>query len=272
MKPSLFDYERVADAKSAIKLIEREDITVKVVAGSQSLGPMLNLRLVQPDLLVDITHIPELKRVEEVTEGVTLGACVTHADIEDKRVPDVTYGALPAVARGIAYRAVRNRGTVGGSLVHADPAADWVTSLAAIGATVRIVGPSGERRIPVEDLMTSVFETVLEPGDLLDSIFIPRLSADAKWGHCKINRKTGEFAHAMSVVLNDPARDVCRVVIGAIEAKPIVISDAREYFESNGDIKTPMIERLFEQAGLVDPIANQIHMTALLRAVQRAQL
>src|SRR5690606_18469272 len=155
-------------------------------AGSQSLGPMLNLRLVQPDLLVDITHIPEFKRVEETTDGVTLGACITHADIEDKRVPDVTHGALPSVARGIAYRAVRNRGTVGGSLVHADPAADWVTSLAAIGATVRIVGPSGERQIPVEDLMTSVFETDLGPGDLVDSVFIPRLSADARWGHCKL--------------------------------------------------------------------------------------
>ncbi|MDX3894890.1 FAD binding domain-containing protein [Pusillimonas sp.] len=272
MKPSLFDYERVADPKSAIQLTQRDDIMVKVVAGSQSLGPMLNLRLVQPDLLVDITHVPEFKRVEETTEGLTLGACITHADIEDKRVPDVTHGALPAVARGIAYRAVRNRGTVGGSLVHADPAADWVTSLAAIGATVRIVGPSGDRRIPVEDLMTSVFETDLGPGDLVDSVFIPRLSADARWGHCKINRKTGEFAHAMSVVLKDPARDVCRVVIGAIEAKPIVISDASDYFENNGDIKAHKIEQLFKQAGLIDPVANQIHMTALLRAVQRAQL
>lgn len=271
MKPSLFEYERAADPKSAIRLVEREDITVKVLAGSQSLGPMLNLRLVQPDLLVDITHIPEFKRVEEQDDGVILGACVTHADIEDKRVPDVTHGALPAVARGIAYRAVRNRGTVGGSLVHADPAADWVTSLAAIGATVNIIGPAGGRSMPVENLMTSVFESDLGPGDLLDSVFIPRLSADAKWGHCKINRKTGEFAHAMSVVLKDPARNVCRIVIGAIEAKPIVITDAHDYFESNGNIKVPMIERLFEQAGLTDPIANQIHMTALLRAVQRAQ-
>jgi len=134
------------------------------------------------------------------------------------------------------------------------------------------VGPSGDRRIPVEDLMTSVFETDLGPGDLVDSVFIPRLSADARWGHCKINRKTGEFAHAMSVVLKDPARDVCRVVIGAIEAKPIVISDASDYFERNGDIKTHEIEQLFKQAGLIDPVANQIHMTALLRAVQRAQL
>lgn len=272
MKPSQFDYERVADAKSVIQLTQREDITVKVVAGSQSLGPMLNLRLVQPDLLVDITHIPELKRVEESSDGVVLGACVTHADIEDKRVPDVTFGALPVVARGIAYRAVRNRGTVGGSLVHADPAADWVNAMAAIGATVRIIGPSGQRQLPVEDLMTSVFETDLAPGELVDSVFIPRLSADARWGHCKLTRKTGEFAHAMAIVLQDPARDVCRLVIGAIEAKPIVLSDASDYFESNGEIKVDKIETLFEQAGLTDPIANQIHMTALLRAVQRAQL
>lgn len=272
MKPSAFEYERVVDSKSAIELIQRDDIMVKVIAGSQSLGPMLNLRLVQPDLLVDITHIPELKRVEETADGVTVGACITHADIEDQRVPDVTRGALPAVARGIAYRAVRNRGTVGGSLVHADPAADWVSTLAAVGATVRIVGPAGERRIPVENLMTSVFESDLNPGELVESIHIPRLSPDARWGHYKITRKTGEFAHAMAVVLKDPARNVCRLVVGAIEAKPIVIGDASDYFDGSGHVRTDRIEQLFVQAGLTDPLANQIHMTALLRAVERAQL
>lgn len=272
MKPAPFAYERVSDMQSAINLTKREDIMVKVLAGSQSLGPMLNLRLVQPDLLVDITHIPELKRADETEDGVLLGACVTHSDIEDGRVPDVTNGALPRVARGIAYRAVRNRGTVGGSLVHADPAADWVSTLAGAGAQVTIVGPSGSRTIAVENLMTSVFEVDLAPGELLESVFVPRFSKSARWGHYKINRKTGEFAHAMAIVLNDPERDVCRLVIGATEAKPIVVANAHAYFDAQGALLIDKATQLLMDAGLTDPLANKIHMAALTRAAQRAQL
>src|SRR5690606_22778884 len=141
--------------------------------------------------------------------------------------------------------------------------ADWVSTLAAVGATVIIVGPTGERRMPVENLMTSVFESDLNPGDLVDSIHIPRLSEDARWGHYKITRKTGEFAHAMAVVLKDPARNVCRFVVGAIEAKPFVFGDASDYFDAAGEVRKDKIDQLFAQAGLIDPLANQIHMTAL---------
>jgi carbon-monoxide dehydrogenase medium subunit len=126
MKPAPFDYARPSSLADAIALLASDELSLKLLAGGQSLGPMLNLRLVQPDLLVDITAVPELRRAEADGDGVLIGACVTHADIEDGRVPDPTEGVLPAVARGIAYRAVRNRGTIGGSLAHADPAADWI--------------------------------------------------------------------------------------------------------------------------------------------------
>ena len=95
MKASAFEYERPGDLNGVIALTSRSDLTIKILAGGQSLGPMLNLRLAQPDVLIDITHIPELKRVEERAEAITLGACVTHADIEDGRIPDLTRGALP---------------------------------------------------------------------------------------------------------------------------------------------------------------------------------
>ena len=99
---------------------------------------MLNLRLVEPQLIVDITGLAELKQVERRGDELVLGACVTHADIEDGRIPDVTRGAMQGVAGNIAYRAVRNRGTVGGSLSHADPAADWVSALSALGAKLTL--------------------------------------------------------------------------------------------------------------------------------------
>ena len=149
MKPARFDYARPASLGEAVALLGTRGTVVKCLAGGQSLGPMLNLRLVQPDLLVDITRIPELTRVEEDGDGVLLGACTTHAAIEDGRVPDVTGGVLPAVAQGIAYRAVRSRGTIGGSLAHADPAADWITCLTALGAEIVVHGPSGRRELAV---------------------------------------------------------------------------------------------------------------------------
>jgi carbon-monoxide dehydrogenase medium subunit len=276
MKPARFDYERPADIRGALSLLGKDGAVAKVLAGGQSLGPMLNLRLVQPELLVDVTRIVDLKRIEDRADAIVVGACVTHADIEDGRVPDVTRGALPGVARNIAYRAVRNRGTLGGSLVHADPAGDWLSTLAAIGAEAMIVGPSARRTVAVEDLMLGVFDVSLEPSELLEAIRIPRLSASARWGFYKVSRKTGEFAHAIGAILDDPDRGVCRAVIGAIDAKPIVLSDARPLFGSGqsaeraGSFRPGLADELLQRAGITDPIARQIHIVALRRAVIQA--
>eukprot|EP01035_Chromulina_nebulosa_P040155 gene40156-54290_t len=118
---------RPRDIASALAAMASEGVT-KIIAGGQSLGPMLNLRLVAPDMIVDIAGIAELKHVERSGDELVIGACITHADIEDGRIPDVTRGAMQRVASAIAYRAVRNRGTVGGSLSHADPSAPISTS------------------------------------------------------------------------------------------------------------------------------------------------
>lgn len=273
MKPVRFDYARPADLAAAIALGRRDDVVVKVIAGGQSLGPMLNLRLIQPDLLVDITAIAELKRVEEAADSITIGSCVTHADIEDGRVPDVTCGALRAVASGIAYRAVRNRGTIGGSLVHADPSADWISALTALGASVIIHGAQQERRVPIEGFMAGVFETDLASGELVSGIQIPRLSSAARWGYYKTCRKTGEFAHAIGVYLEDPERSVCRAVIGATGGKPIVFADANALVgagRSPGALDVKLARDGMTAHGLTDSIDQQIHLAALRRAIARA--
>jgi len=278
VKPSQFEYERPVDLHAAIALTRREDIIVKILAGGQSLGPMLNLRLVQPDVLVDITGIPELKRVEENADAIIVGACITHADIEDGRVPDATGGALPDVARNIAYRAVRNRGTIGGSLSHADPAADWISCLAAMGAEVLIRGPAGQRVLAIDDFMTGVFEVALDPGEILEAVRIPRLSGSARWGFCKISRKTGEMAQAIGAVLHDPERSIFRAVIGATESVPIVFPDASSLFDGKspvmrpGTLDTGAAARALNVAGIVDSLDNQIHVAALKRAMDRAGL
>jgi carbon-monoxide dehydrogenase medium subunit len=273
VKPVRFDYARPTDLATAVVLGSRNDGVVKFIAGGQSLGPMLNLRLIQPDLLVDITAIAELKSVEESADSITIGSCITHADIEDGRVPDVTSGALRAVAAGIAYRAVRNRGTIGGSLVHADPSADWISALAALGASVVIHGMQQERRVPIEGFMAGVFETDLAGGELVSGIQIPRLSSAARWGYYKICRKTGEFAHAIGVYLQDPARSICRAVIGATGGKPIVFADANELVGSGSSpeaFDVQLAREAMTAHGLTDPIDQQIHLAALRRAIARA--
>lgn len=254
MKPVAFDYQRPRDLTAAIALLGEGN--AKLLAGGQSLGPMLNLRLVRPAMLIDLAGIAELRECERTADGVRLGALVTHAAIEDGGVPDPTGGILPRVAAGIAYRAIRNRGTIGGSLAHADPAADWLAALAALGATAIITGASGKRRIPVADFVEGAFQTVLGETEILTAIDIPAVSARARWGWVKICRKPGEFAQAIGAVLRDPARGVSRAVIGATHGAPIILNDASE--------------SAAERLSAFDPIERRLYRAALRRALAEA--
>jgi carbon-monoxide dehydrogenase medium subunit len=222
MKAPAFDYARPKDVPEAIKLLEQGG---KAAAGTQSLGPMLNLRVVQPTLLVDLRHIEELRATKEDKDSVTLGACVTHAQIEDGKAPDPTGGFMREVASNIAYRAVRNRGTVGGSLVHADPAADWPSALTLLGATALIAGPAGRREVPVEKFLVGIYETTLKENELLVAVRIPKRSRAARFGYWKFCRKVGEFPQAIGGALSDPERKEKRAVVGATEGAPRLFMD-----------------------------------------------
>ncbi len=216
MKAAAFELARPAALADATALLARSGASA--LAGGQSLGPMLNLRLIQPALLVPIAHLAALREVSETAAFVTIGACVTHATIADGLVPDIGLNVLARVAEGIAYRAVRTRGTIGGSLCHADPAADWVTVLTALDAEVLT---TGDRALGLRDFIRGAFRTALHPGELLRAVRIAKLSPGARWGYVKACRKPGEFAHAMAAVLVD--RDVTRAVIGATGGAPIVL-------------------------------------------------
>jgi carbon-monoxide dehydrogenase medium subunit len=275
MKPAPFAYERPRDVASALAAMAGDGV-VKVMAGGQSLGPMLNLRLVAPDTIVDITGLAELKHVEVAGEELVIGACVTHADIEDGRIPDVTRGAMQRVASAIAYRAVRNRGTIGGSLSHADPSADWVSTFAALGATLSLRSAKGARLVAMKDFMLGALESVLQPGEMLEAVRVPVMSPSARWGYVKSCRKTGEFAHAIGAVLINPEAGKARIVIGAVEAAPIIVENAEELFGGRiaDDFKTRFDARvadaLLSKAGMSDAADRHIHVTILRRAVAEA--
>ena len=264
MKPVAFEYESPSTIEEVVELLAASQGLTKILAGGQSLGPMMNLRLVRPSLLIDIKRISELTRVWDDGDAQIIGAGITHAQIEDGKVPDFTGGMMQSVASGIAYRAVRNAGTIGGSLAHADPSADWITCLSAIGADVTISGANGDRRIPVDQLMMSTFETALAPAELLVSIRVPKMSSDAQWGFKKFCRKTGEMAVAMSAAIVDPRRSVARVVIGATDTRPVVVPEASKLLSSPAGCDSVIAESGF----VADPIAAQIHRTVLRRTIE----
>lgn len=267
MKPVAFEYARPASVAEALAmLVGKPD--AKVLAGGQTLGPMLNLRLAQPALLVDITRIPELAAVSEDADAITIGATVTHAAIEDGRVPDPTGGFLARVARGIAYRAVRTRGTIGGSLAHADPAADWLSCLAALGAEVLVAGPSGIRRVPLAGFVRGAMETELTTDELLAGVRIPRFSREARFGFHKVCRKTGEFADAIGVAVHDATRQLTRLVASTPAGGPIVIDDLT--LDRGRPPETADLQHRLVQAGLSgDAYDLKLRAIAVRRAISQ---
>jgi carbon-monoxide dehydrogenase medium subunit len=276
MKAAAFAYQRPTDLNAALALMAKANGTAKIMAGGQSLGPMLNLRLVEPDLVIDISGLSELKRAERSGDELVIGACVTHGDIEDGRIPDVTRGAMQRVAGAIAYRAVRNRGTIGGSLSHADPAADWVSALAALGAKVTLRGVAGARDLAIEAFVTGALESALRPGEILEAVRVPAMAPSARWGYVKACRKSGEFAHAIAAVLIDPEQAIARAVIGALEAAPIVLGDAAALFGGRvtGDFKQQFDARVADalliKAGVANAADRHIHVAVLRRAINEA--
>ncbi|MEW6645073.1 MAG: FAD binding domain-containing protein [Pseudomonadota bacterium] len=224
MKPVAFELKQARTLAEASEWLREADGNGKVLAGGQSLGPMLNLRLARPKLLVDIKRASGFRELAADDKVLSIGAGWTHAEIEDGAFEDPARGFLRSVARGIAYRAVRNRGTIGGSLAHADPAADWVSTLAVLGATVVATNGGGSsKRYPAESFIAGAFVTRLADTEIISAVEVPRLSARAKWAYYKVCRKTGEFANAIGAVVFDPDRDVRRVLAGATDGPPVLL-------------------------------------------------
>lgn len=268
MKPVAFDYHKARDVGEALAVLGAHDGEARLVAGGCSLGPMLNLRLARPKVLVDLRAVEELRQLTRAPDRLTIGACWTHAEIEDGVVPDVTRGFMRKVASGIAYRPVRNRGTIGGSLAHADPSADWVTAMAALDAGIRIGGKNGTRRESALSFMTGAYATALQAEELVIGVDVPVLSERAHWAYHKVARKTGEFAMAIGAVVLDVERDYARVVCGAVEAAPLLLPRASEALrESPAAAARAAAAEIDALLPAHDAIFKQHHTVAVERAL-----
>jgi aerobic carbon-monoxide dehydrogenase medium subunit len=257
MKAARFDYERARSLAHAVQLIGGGDGFVKLLAGGQTLGPMLNLRLVQPDLLVDVSKLDETRGWSEEGDAVLIGAGVTHATIEDRKIPGPTGAVLAGIAAGIAYRAVRNRGTIGGSLAHADPAAEWGLVAATLDAELVALSRRGERIIRASDFFQGIMETALAPDELLVEASLPLLPEAARFGFAEFSQRPGDFALAMALavleieggVIADPhlgigGAETCPRRLAAVEAALAGSAPSAAVFREAGALAAAAIEPL----------------------------
>jgi carbon-monoxide dehydrogenase medium subunit len=195
MIPAAFDYVRPSDLAGALRILSEREGEAKVLSGGYSLIPLLKLRLAQPGLLVDLRDVGGLDAIVETDDELRIGARATHRQIhEDPTIQN--YPLLHDVAGGIGDPQVRNWGTIGGSVAHADPASDWPAALLAANAKVVCVGSSGERVISARDFFLDTFTTAIEPTEVLTEIRFGRRPKGLGGAYTKLERKAGDFATA----------------------------------------------------------------------------
>ena len=222
MIPRKFEYYRAKSVEDAIEFLSTHE-GAKVIAGGQSLVPLMKLRIVSPAYLVDIGRIEELRYIRIGDKGeLRIGALTTHAEIEESELIRERWPVLAETAENIADVQIRSRGTIGGSLCHADPAADYPPTLIVLNSEVVIRGKEGRRTVPVEDFILGPFTTSIEENEILEEVIIPPYNGKA--GFTKFARREGDLAVVNAAVLlkvgNGKVEDI-KVAVGGVGPKPI---------------------------------------------------
>jgi carbon-monoxide dehydrogenase medium subunit len=194
MIPAAFDYIRAGSLAEAIDLLQRDPEGTKLVAGGHTLIPTLKLRLASPALLVDIRGIADMKGISVDDKGIRIGALTTHAELLASQQLRDLLPIFRQTANRIADPQVRNRGTIGGSLANADPAADWPAVVIALNAELEIAGPNGSRRVAAKDFFVDIFSTVLEPDEVLAAIHLARPASGTRFTYRKIRHPASGYA------------------------------------------------------------------------------
>jgi carbon-monoxide dehydrogenase medium subunit len=203
VKPVSFRYEAPTTVREATALLKDAGYQGKALAGGQSLVPMMNFRLARPGVVVDLNGIKSLYGIRVGAEAIEIGALTRHQTIADSDELAVALPILGEAARNIGHWGVRNRGTIGGSLAHADPAAEWPAVLAALDAVVTVTGAEGSRTVTVPDLVTGPLTASLEPDEIIEKIRVPRPGQGVRFGLAEVTRRPGDFALVGAVVKVD---------------------------------------------------------------------
>lgn len=231
MFPSRFDYVAPDSVEEVLSTLAQHGDEAKVLAGGQSLIPLMKLRFASPGLLVDLNRVPGLGFIEENAGHLRVGTLTRNSELERSELLKSGYPVMAAAAPMISDPLVRNRGTIGGSLAHADPAGDWGSVMLALGAEVVIKSSTGERTIPVSELLVDIFTTSLEPTEMITEIRVPRTPAHSGGTYLKMERRVGDFATvatAVHLTLDNGTVKRAGIALTAVGAKNIQATAAEE--------------------------------------------
>lgn len=232
MKPAPFDYAAPVSVAEAVALLDDPDRETVVLAGGQSLLPMMHMRLARPELVVDIGRIPGLEGISERDGHLVFGAMTTKRAVERSELVRRRQPLLHAATRLVGHPQIRSRGTVGGSMAHADPAAEYPAVALATDAWMRTQGPGGERTIAAADFFVGALTTALAEDELLVEVGIPALSAGTGWAFTELARRHGDFAMAGTAVTVRLDTDACftdvRIVVFGVGSVPARMTAAEE--------------------------------------------
>jgi len=274
MKAAAFAYARATSVANALELLATHGDKARVLSGGQSLIPAMNLRLVSPELIVDIGDLRELRGITVKGETLVIGALTRHADLLKSSHIVKCVPLLAAAVAHVAHPAIRNRGTIGGSLAQADPASELPASMLALGATIVVRGPGGERRIAAEQFFTGIYETKLAPQDLLVAIEVPVARKEAAHFFQEFARRHGDYAivglAAQSVLQGDGFADL-RLGYFAVGDKPVLANAAGKL---TGVTITPALlaEASAALSDELDPHEDQQATAAMRRHLARVLL
>ena len=268
MKLPPFDYACPTTLPEAIELLASHDGDAKAIAGGQSLVPMLAFRLAQPTLLVDLRRLADLRGIRISDAGVTLGAMVRWRDIEDDERLETAHPLLKAAIAHVAHYQIRNRGTVGGSIAHADPAAEMPGIAITCDAEIAVVGKSGAHVIQAADFFQGALTTALTPEEIIVEIRLPAWPAGRRWGFQEFARRRGDFAMAAAAVFYDQdacgkARNAHVGVIG-VGDRPLRLTAVEDVLNGESIDEATIAKADAATSAAVDP-QDDIHASAAYR-------
>ncbi|MEB3100819.1 FAD binding domain-containing protein [Ferviditalea candida] len=194
MKPARFSYSRPEQLKELFELLDRHADSAKIIAGGQSLVPMMNMRLARPEVLIDINRLTDLSYIVRKEERIEIGALTRQSDIEGSELLKEACPILPFAVGKIGHYAIRQRGTIGGSVVHADPSAELPVIASLLDANIHIASSEGERTVPAEEFFVTIYTTDLLPMEVVTSIDFPVLEAGEGWAYRDFTRRAGDYA------------------------------------------------------------------------------
>ena len=279
MKPARFDYHQARSVEGALAVLDRYGYDAKVLAGGQSLVPAMNFRLARPAVLVDINQVGELDHITDDGDTLRVGSLVRHVAFERPVVDGPLGRLLSLAAHHVGHLPIRVRGTFGGSLAHADPAAEWCVIAALLDAEMVAANMAGTRTIPASRFFQTVFTTDLGPDEMLVETRLVKLSAASRVGFQQFSRRAGDFALAMAAVtleMRDGELADVRIALGAVSDRPVRATGAEDHLRGGPASGRAFAEAAEVAAREVDPMED-IHGSAeyrrdLVRALTRRAL